>query len=177
LLLVAFIMQRSGSLGGPDPTATPTPERFLEADVEQIVGLQVESAEGEALELIKTQDGQWQLAGLADGPADKNAVPLALDGLVQTDVIRTLGDEVNLDAAGLVSPRYKITLSLEGGAELEVFVGNDATVGGGYYVRTADGQPRIVNQFNLDRILEWLETPPLPPTPLPTILPTTTSTP
>jgi Domain of unknown function (DUF4340) len=112
---------------------------------------------------------------VADVPADKvdsvkiESVSAQLFALQAQEY---LDPSLSLASVGLVIPTYTITMTTTDGGQLVTLVGNQTSIGTGYYVSINSGSVIIVDKVVMDSILDLLINPPLLPTPTPEVSPT-----
>lgn len=145
---------------GPNaPTATPG--AIWEVADDGVTAVAVVGATG-AYTLTRAGDG-W----LVDGQPAADEVEGAVQGAAKPSVLRVLGEERDPDQYGFASPTLTLTFTISD-TERVLLVGDQPPTSSDYYVRTADGGPmRIVSGYDIDRLKDWLLTPPLAPTATP----------
>ncbi len=112
---------------------------------------------------------QWAVEGVPVDQADSSKIETISSQLLGLQVKETMADTLSLDAVGLDTPAYTITLTSSAGSQYVTYVGMQTAIGTGYYVRDNNGKVMIVDKTSLDNILNVLNTPPLIPTPTPEV--------
>jgi len=183
--LVAFVVYFNSA--EEEVAETPATDYLWELTSADIRQLRVvdNSVQTEVM-LIRDDAGQWQvesrkLSGSQIVPAQPADPGLAEYGasLVSTIFLRrTLTETTELGQFGLIAPAYALHVTRSDGTELSVQVGYKTPTEDGYYV-LVPGEPhaKIVSATALDPIFAFVANPPLPPTPVPTVMPETEVTP
>jgi hypothetical protein len=167
LLGVALYLQRNplAKSGDSTPTTTPAPN-LLNFGTATIVKMKVENKEGKTIELVKGNADTWEITSI--GPAESSTVNTAVTQLSAIKILSRLDPAPSMAAMDLETPVEKITLSLDDGRVLTIDVGAQTPTQSGYYVRVDNGEPVVVSRYSISSALDFLENPPLPPTPQPT---------
>lgn len=167
LLGVALYLQRNpiSKSGDTTPTTTPAPN-LLSFGSATIVKIKVENQEGKIIELVKGNADTWEITSI--GPAESTTVSTAVTQLSAIKILSKLDPVPAMAAMGLETPVNKITLSLDDGRVFAIDVGVQTPTQSGYYVRVDNGEPVVVSRYSISSVLDFLENPPLPPTPQPT---------
>ena len=118
----------------------------------------------------------WRVTEPADAVQDVSRTERAATWL-QAPVPRSdLGEQTDLEPFGLVSPSYRVIVTLVGGTELILDVGGNTPTGSSQYVRFAGREGVLVfTKSGLEEALGLLVE--LIPTPTPTITATPTEAP
>jgi len=171
LAAVAIYLQRSGPAEDAQPTPVEASGPLFQFD-SQIIGLRLEKAGGDVLDIGRDDQGLWKLNYPQAEATDSAAVDSAVSQLLSTQIVSTLENGPSLEDAGLAQPAFRLLLQLEGGAQELISVGNESPTGSGYYVLVGNRGLMIVNKYSLDPLLALVETPPvmLIETPDPAIL-------
>jgi hypothetical protein len=108
---------------------------------------------------------------------DVNRIETLLTQLSGIRLLSTIPDATNLEQYGLILPTYTVTITLKGGEQHTLEIGSKSPANSGYYVRQKGASAvQVVAQYNLDVLLNLLDSPPLstPVPPTPTSMPTLT---
>jgi hypothetical protein len=166
---------QSPTTPGGEPTATPAP--LWQVAPEQIRSILVEDlGSGRRVSAQREPEVGWNITEPADAVQDVGRTERAATWL-QAPVPRSdIGEQPDLEPFGLVSPSYKVTLTLVGGTELVLEVGGDTPTGSSQYVSFV-GRPGVLvfSRSGLEEALGLLAD--LIPTPTPTITATMTDSP
>jgi hypothetical protein len=165
LAVFAFTLRDTESrrVGPGAPTATP--EAILElnpADVQEVV---VEAPAGSYT--LRRVAGGWEV----DGEAAGTEVDGVVSSLANPPVLRVLPETRKSEDYGFDTPTLTVTLKTAAGDEHVLVVGDDAPADPQVFVRLADGGPIVlISKYDVQRLKDWLDTPPLAPTatPMPT---------
>jgi len=155
---------------------TPTPAASPLFDVEegQIRRLRIEDASGQAVEIVRDENGKWQLKAPSEAEADQGKAEAAA---TQVTALQAMSEvQLGPQIVGLDKPSYTITLALQDGSAHKLTIGAVTPIQTGYYVQLDGGKIQIVAKYNLDPLLEWLKEPPYQPTPTSTATPTPSAT-
>jgi hypothetical protein len=148
-------------------TATATPGPILGLDPASVQEVEVAGPAGASVTL-KRAAGGWEV----DGAKASDTVSSTVNSLVGLTARQTLGAERNPEDYGFSTPTLTITLKTADGGATTLVVG-DEVVGesGSSYLRLdqPDAPIHVVFNSELTTIKDWLETPPLAPTPTPEI--------
>jgi hypothetical protein len=167
LLLYVLLVQRPGS-GGVDATPTvPATSYLWTLTADQITGMRLEDrANDRAVELAKDASGAWSLQEPGPQPAEQTSAASAISGLTNLAVNTTITTTTELSPFGVLSPTYRLRVSLTDGRQLVADIGDKAPTGTAYYV-LREGETNVVtiNTFGLDTLIGLLDNPPIvPPT-------------
>ena len=145
------------------PTPMPKPITFKPDTVTR-----VEVVRGDK-RIVLTLEGQtWRITEPEASEADSSTVNTRLRSLINTPPSDAFASGGDLAQYGLDKPQARITFQAPD-STATLLVGDANPTSQGYYVQAqGDDQVYVVNKFTVDRILEWLDTPPYPPTPTPT---------
>jgi hypothetical protein len=177
LLVILLVWQRAPQLfgaGQETPTVAPLSPAVLEVSLDQIVGLTIKSAEGEAASYQLIDTGEWEQVEPEIIPAeqiDQFTLNQAITTMAAWRELTSIDPITELSAVGLSSPAYRITLTLVNGETLRIDIGDKTVTDSGYYIRLEGHLPQIVRLFSVDPVLDLLINPPLLPTPIPTFTP------
>ncbi len=139
----------------PEPTPGPMWD-FKTDDVNEVVVTRG------ADEYTLSRDGD---AWLVDGEATSDEVAGLIGRIAEPTILRVLPEDRDPDVYGFDTPALTITLRAAD-AETVIYRGDQVPTSSDYYVRLAAGGPiRILSGIDIDRLEEWLDEPPLAPTP------------
>ncbi len=144
----------------------------LELNPEDIQGITVTSPTSGTLSLSRSSD-TWNITDPLDEPANSVRVTQVVSdvaGLSATRIITPTDD--NLAQYGLDTPAYTVDLVGDGDTLATLHLGNASPSGSGTYIQV-DTSPTIylVPSIEISDFQEWVSTPPLQPTPIPTMPP------
>jgi hypothetical protein len=131
----------------------------------EIISLQISDAQGEAVEVRRNAGGEWILVGLEQGEPDLDRIERAITNASGIRILSELESVPALEVIGLNPPQYRIAITLESGASMQVLIGNLTAMENGYYAHLEGEQVVIANKFNIDAILEILQESPVLPEP------------
>ncbi len=172
LVIVMVLLQRNQAqnptVPESDAPTVPPPTYLFPFAPETVVGLLVEGADGQVIELQKSADGTWLLVQPATLPegTDQTSIASTISQLGTVRVLNELANPPGLDVIGLDKPTANVTLTLDSGQTTTIQVGGSSPSGNGYYVRLDGAAPKLVDKFLLDRLVGFLSTPPILPTPV-----------
>ena len=153
-----------------DTLLEPTSTSVIQAPVldivdHEIIGIQINENTGvEVMYERGTPTNIWTISGLPDEQINQEQMEQIVSSLIYLTPDATLQIEPPLEAMGLITPDYKILVTLENGEIIYLDQGNLVPTGGAYYVKVDDNPVIVVNQTDLDLITSGLITPPLQPT-------------
>jgi hypothetical protein len=184
LLLGGYVFWSGQNADETDETAlenTETTPLLPEVALADVQAIAVTSADGETVSLTQ-QDDTWSIIAPAAAPADTMQVTQVVSELVQLNVTRVITPtEADLAPYGLDAPIYEVEIAGEEGVLAQLYLGATNPNQTSTYVRRDDQEEVIylVSSFALNSLQEWVTTPPIQPTPLPTptALPTPATTP
>jgi hypothetical protein len=150
--------QQVGS-GAPTPTAPP----LLDLAEDAVQEVEVAAADG-AYTLKRVGTG-WEVD---DQPAS-DEVATTVSSLASPAVLRELPADRKPDDYGFATPTLTVTLRTADGSESVLLVGDDAAADPQVYVMLSGGERIVlISNYEVDRLRDWLEDPPLAPTATPT---------
>jgi hypothetical protein len=143
---------------------------MLNLDPAAITGVVVTGVGGQQVSLLK-QGNAWNITAPITATADTLRVSQVITdfaGLTATRVFTPT--EQDLSAYGLDMPSSEIILSGANGVLARLRLGVPNPTNNATYVQRGDSPViYLVNNFELDQMRNWLLSPPLPPTPMPTV--------
>jgi hypothetical protein len=167
LLLYVLLVERPGNAGENATPTVPATSYLWTLTADEITGLRLEDrANGRAVELAKDASGAWGLQEPGPQPAEQTSAASAISGLTSLAVNTTITTTTDLAPFGVLSPTYRLQVSLADGRELVAAIGDKAPTGTAYYV-LREGETNVVtiNTFGLDSLIGLLDNPPIvPPT-------------
>lgn len=165
LLGIAFYLQRNPLPETTETASTPTtaPDLFSWGEA-TINKLRIENQEGTVVELVKNGENEWDITSI--GTANASQVSSAITQLSTAKVLSKLEPVPALSVIGLDPPANQITIYLDDGRVLDLDVGVETPTKSGYYVRVEGGEPVVIYRYSITSILDFLEEPPLSPTPV-----------
>jgi Domain of unknown function (DUF4340) len=178
---LAWLFQRYQG-GKAESTATVIPTASLKSlydfDNKQLDQVDILDSSGNKIGLYRdTTSNQWAVVDVPADKADAFQIESITAQLTGMKITETLDQTPPLDAIGLASPAYTITMTTSEGVQLVTYVGSPIPTGNGYYLRVGSDPVVIVDKVAMDSILNIITNPPLIPTPTPEVMPTGTSSP
>jgi hypothetical protein len=167
LLLYVLLVERPGGPGENATPTAPTTSYLWTLTADQITGMRLEDRVNDrAVELAKDASGAWSLQEPGPQPAEQTSASAAISGLTSLAVNTTITTTTDLAPFGVLSPTYRLQVSLTDGRRLTADIGDQAPTGTAYYV-LREGETNVVtiNTFGLDSLIRLLDEPPVvPPT-------------
>ena len=162
---------------GATAETTPTPEPLWEVQASQIVGLRIEDLSGgTAVEIRRTESGEWQVLEPADRRVAADRVGQAVSWLEVPRPRSTVAGQGNLADFGLAEPQTRVTMTLDDGSILTLEIGAETPTGTTTYARAPDsGDILVMSKYGLDEVLGLLDE--LLATPTPMVTTTATEAP
>lgn len=133
-LAVIYALVLRADFNGQDTSEEEEELTVLAVEREDIRSAQIENSAGT---LAFSYDGEtWSSVDDPDFPLDQDAVSALFNRLNPLSAVRDLGEmgEEDLGAYGLEAPAVTISLTLEDGEELSVYLGNEASDGNLYFM-------------------------------------------
>jgi hypothetical protein len=139
----------------------------------QVSGIKISDSSGNQISFYRDPvSSRWVVADVPADEADSFKIESVSAQLTALQAQEYLDPSLSLASVGLVIPSYTITMTTSDGGQLVTFVGDQTSIGTGYYVRINSGSVVIVDKVVMDSILDLLINPPLLPTPTPEVSPT-----
>ena len=160
-----YWQQQAQAPAEADGTPAPAQAPLFPLTLEEISGLRVEGAAGEALLLEQGPEGLWHLGDPPGGAANPAQVDSRLVQLASMRVRTNLEPATDLSIFGLDSPDYRVIVFTSAGQQYHLAIGDLTPTGDGYYVQMNENPPQVVNKNNIDTFLGILSDPPVAPTP------------
>jgi len=170
LVAVLVFWQRSKENAPAEPTSTPSQASLFDLNA-NITYLRLEKVGGAVVEMVRGEDGIWQLTWPEAKKTDVGAVQTAVTQILSLQILTTLNTNPGLDTLGLASPAYRILIGLEDGSQVVINVGNSSPTGSGYYVVVSGRPLYVISKSGLDSVLKLIESPPIELTPTPEATP------
>ncbi len=162
---------------GVDATATAQQASrvtVLDITPSDITSVTLAPLQGDTVTVARDDDG-WQVTAPTTAAADANRIDSALGELGDLTAQRTVTPADDSDAAafGLDEPLYTITLARAAGDDVTLLVGSNNPSNTASYVQVqGDATIYLIENVRLSGVQQWATTPPVAPTPLPTVPPT-----
>jgi hypothetical protein len=159
LLVFAVWWTRFRPATGETTEATPTPEPLWEIQASQIVGLRIEDLSGgTAVEIHRTEDGEWQVLEPADRTVAADRVDQATSWLEVPRPRSAIVGQDNLADFGLAEPQSRVTVTLDDGSTRILEIGSETPMGTTTYARLPDsGDILVLSKYGLDEVLGLLD--------------------
>ena len=176
-----FIFQRYQA-GKATDTATQTPtaaaQKIYAITIAEVDRINIADNEGENITTYRDAETiKWVIAGIPLDKLDSEKIKTNNTQLLGLTVKEPLTEAPPLDAVGLDTPAYTITMTTMEGSKVFTYVGSVTPTGSGYYLRVATGPVVIVDKAVIDDAVGMVKNPPLLPTPTPETTATQTGTP
>lgn len=174
VLLVLFVIFVMPNLEPPpDSDAQPTLALLWSFAGEELVSISVTT--GFQTTTVERSGMTWRVIEPTPGDADILRVYNAAD---QVAMMRSRILKGDLADFGLAEPQAEVTLGLSDGTTVSFTVGDQSPTRTDYYVRKEnDPDIHLVAASNIDGLLDMINNPPYPPTPIPPTSPVPTETP
>jgi hypothetical protein len=167
---------KAETVGTATPTAPPTYLYNLSSS--EVNEIKISDASGSKIDLYRDPSStNWAIADVPVDQADSFQIESISAQLFSLQAQETLTQTPPLDAIGLVTPTYTITMTTSEGTQINTYVGSETAIGGGYYARVDAGLVVIVDKVVMDDIVNLINNPPLLPTATPEVTPTSTTLP
>lgn len=118
------------------------------------------------VEMNRDLDGTWTVSLPASGEADQSVVSATESQLGSLQIVADLGSVTNLADFGILVPGYTVKLTYDNGIQHKIEIGNKTPTNNGYYVQLDDGSISIVSQYSIDALVNFIDNPPYPATPI-----------
>ncbi len=167
--------QLSQQLG--TPTITPRPY-VMQFDPAQVTTLEVADLRAPRQVRLTRDRANWQVTLPIEKGADNFQVESVLTTLANWQATRVLTNVTNLAPFGFVTPTLEVRIAMSDQKEYAITIGNKSPNNMAYYAVYTGDQSRVflLDTPNVDKLKDWLDTPPYEPTPTPTFTPTLTPT-
>lgn len=154
LWIIVLLTGRESEVQPPADTAAPT---VSDRDYDDVTALRVTS-DSENLSFVR-HNGIWKLEDQPDFPLDQNTVSEMANAISRLKAHRAMtSSEVDLESAGLRSPRFTVEISYTDGDAFSYYIGNEnKTLDGLYLMETYSGKVYLVDSsladyFNVSRM-------------------------
>jgi hypothetical protein len=178
LLGAVWLLQRSKTINGV--TSTPTSvENFLFNNISaSLTRLRVQDTKNNVVVLDRDPSGSWTLKEPPGKPTDAGLAEQTMSQLASLSAVTEITQTLDLNAYGVATPVYTITVTLSGGLQHTVLVGKETPTSSGYYVLVDKSSLVVVSKYGMDAFLNVLSNPPIlvTPTVTPGLTVTITST-
>jgi hypothetical protein len=152
---------------------TPKPIRFFFElpEGETILGLTLKDEYGKSVEIQRQSEASDWVLVLPDEEADNEVINQVITQLTTLQIDSALETDLELSVVGLDAPAYTIRLTLSSGKKVTAYIGDLTVADNSYYARLAGGGPVILSKYTVDQVVNLVNTPPILPTPIPTVEP------
>ena len=132
VLAVIYVLVLRADFNGKDTAEEEEETTVLAIEREDIRSAQIENSYGT---LRFSYDGEnWTSEDEPDFPLNQDAVNALFNRLNPLTAVRDLGEQEDLEAYGLADPVITISLTLQDGREITVYLGNDSSDGNLYFM-------------------------------------------
>ena len=152
-------------------TPKPIKNLFEFPEGEAILGLTLKDVDGNLVDIQRQNESADWVLGSPEGDADNEAINQVISQISTIQIDSALETDLELSVVGLDDPTYIMRLTLSSGKKLTAYVGDVTIAGSSYYARLAGGGPVIVSKYPVDQVVNLLTTPPIMPTPIPSLEP------
>jgi hypothetical protein len=169
---VYLLIKHQAGLSDGEVNETPVTSTYLGQETDAIlISIRMVDNNHHILEMGRKQDGFWEISLPIPGTADQSLASQAETQLAALQIVSSIGKVTSLEDFGLTLPAYSIKLAYSNGVEHKLDVGDQSTIGSGYYIRLDDGDVFVVGLYSIDAVLNLINNPPYPPTNTPTLIP------
>ncbi len=166
LIFQRYQAKKSETIATSTPTAAPV--MLYNLSGEEVDQIKIASANGEQIEFDRHPSTKnWMIANYPADQADSFQIESVSAQLFSLQAAEILTQTLPLDAIGLATPAYTITMTSTAGSQLVTYIGSVTPIGSGYYARVGTRNVVIVDKVVLDDVIKLLTTPPLVPTETP----------
>ncbi len=147
---------------------TPTsPDEFLFTEINGLpTSIAIKNVSDEQVTVMRNDEGVWVLKQPVETEANQGSVEAAATQLTSLRIVSR--PEVVPDIVGLKPPSFTLTVVLTDRTKKNVYIGDLAPSGSGYYASVNDSdEVIIISKAGLDSLLVLLESPPYENTPMP----------
>jgi hypothetical protein len=171
LVLGVLYINRQDESPAADVTPTPGVTYVFEKWEDTVInGIEVKPAEGDAVKVVRSEKGVWEIELPKKAEADQGLAESAASQATALQIVSAI-DSAKLDIFGLDKPAYIITIDLEGGEKRVLEVGDATPTNSGYYVRLDKKTTVIVDLSGIDALTQLVTFPPYVSTPTPVATP------
>ena len=136
-LAVIYVLVLRADFNGEDTAEEEEETTVLAIEREDIRSAQIENSYGT---LRLSYDGEtWTSEDDPDSPLNQDAVSALFNRLNPLTAVRDLGEQEDLEVYGLAEPVITISLTLQDGREITVYLGNDSSDGNLYFMTSESG--------------------------------------
>jgi hypothetical protein len=167
--------QLSQQLG--TPTITPRPY-VMQFDPSQVTTLEVADLRAPRQVRLTRDRANWQVTLPTEKAANNLQVEAALTTLANLQATRVLTNVTDLAPFGFITPTLEVRIAMNDQKEYALTIGNKSPNNMAYYAVYTGDKSRVflLDTASVERLMNWLDTPPYEPTPTPTFTPTLTPT-
>jgi hypothetical protein len=165
LVGVYWFFQRQNENQAQSTTPTPSSQPVFVSGFETIQAVQLEDSTGKIVAIEKDSQGNWNLTKPEAGPADQDQSSTMVSQVSNLRSLAIIGTPPPLDAVGLDTPAYTVTIKTVDGSQQVANIGTLTPTSSGYYVEAEGGPLMVVTKSAIEGLVAYLENPPFPPTP------------
>lgn len=148
-----------------EPTPNPGVQSVFDFDETALARVKVEDGQGQVVALERDAQGMWTVVTPEGGTTDAGQAQITISQFLGVKTVSILEGAPAADATGLDATAKVVTLDLSDGRQVVTRIGKLTPIGNGYYVQTDSGPVSVVGRYSLDGMINWLDQPPLQPTP------------
>ena len=159
-----FVFNRYKAQTASQSTPTPSSQAVFSFSLPEMQSIRLEDNQGRVVELEKV-NGAWSLVQPAAESTDADRASELATNLIQMRTISLLAQAPDWTAAGLDKPVYRVKVILADGSEQDLVTGTMTPTGSGYYAQLPGGKVAVVDQFSVESLAGYLDSPPIYLTP------------
>jgi hypothetical protein len=136
---VYLLIKHQADISDGEGSETPVASTYLGQESDAIlISIRMYDNNHHVLEMQRSQDGFWEINLPVPGTADQSLATQAETQLAALQIVSSIGKVSSLDDFGLTFPAYSIILAYSNGVEHKLDVGDQSTIGSGYYIQLDD---------------------------------------
>jgi len=169
LAICAYFYLKTNPLRFTTPTSTPTVTStsfLVNKNNEVLSRLSITNTQGGIFEMERDSTGNWIIVQPRHSAADQSQAEAAETQIFALGIVTTLETSPSPDVLGLNPPADTLTIELSDGRQQVFEVGGLTPTSSGYYIRS-EGKIYVIKQYSIDSLLELINNPPYPATPIP----------
>ena len=161
ILVAAVLFQRNQNKVDTESMSATDQTYLIDIGDYEIISLEINGVDGSQVIVKRDTEGSWVLVEPSGKDADETRIEAVVSQAGRLETLSKFESKIDLADLGLDQANYWINVTLSNGEQKSAFIGNITPTNSGYYAYVNGAPLQVVNKYNVDSILEILNSPPI----------------
>ncbi|MCJ7658246.1 MAG: DUF4340 domain-containing protein [Anaerolineales bacterium] len=161
ILVAAVLFQRNQDKVDTESMSATDQTYLIDIGEYEIISLEVNGVNESQVIVKRDTEGSWVLVEPPSIDADETRIEAAVSQAGRLETLSKFESKIDLGDLGLDPANYWINVTLSNGEQKSAFIGNNTPTNSGYYAYMNGAPLQVVNKYNVDSLLEILNSPPI----------------